>query len=71
VRIPFEATDGGFEDDGDALIWSVFGGGHYLTLQRDSEGSGSDWGVYLEYDDQANGEKSDIVRRAKALIFSR
>ena len=54
MRDAFEADEGGFEADEDAIVWQVPGGGHFLTLQRNSESSGEDWGVYLEFDDQAN-----------------
>src|SRR5579883_2038527 len=56
MRLKFVATQAGFEADEYALVWGVAGEQEYLTFQRDSEGAREDWGVYLEYADQSNGE---------------
>jgi hypothetical protein len=55
MRVAFTADEGGFDADEYALVCGVAGEGHYLTLQRDAEGSGEDWGVHIEHDDQSNG----------------
>lgn len=62
-RIAFRATRGGFEADEYALVCGMIGvdaGGavHYLNFQRSPEGTAADedWGVYVKYDDQINGE---------------
>src|SRR5262249_50709682 len=55
MRISFKATEAGFDANEDAEICGVSDSGHYLTFQRDAEGSVEDWGVHLEYDDQSNG----------------
>jgi hypothetical protein len=55
VRAIFSADEGGFDADEYAVVCWVAGDGHYLTFQRDAEGSAGGWGIYLEYDDQANG----------------
>jgi hypothetical protein len=63
MRIAFRATEGGFQVDGYALVCGVIGidadgAEHYLKFQRPPEGTAADedWGVYIEYDDQINGE---------------
>jgi len=56
MRVGFTADEGGFDADEYALVVGVAGEGHYLTLQRDAEESGEDWGIHLEYDDQSNGD---------------
>jgi hypothetical protein len=56
MRVAFTADDGGFEADEYALICQVSGGDQWLTFQRDAEDSEDDWGVHLEYVDQANGD---------------
>jgi hypothetical protein len=71
MRIAFQAAEGGFEDDGYALICGVSGtdtegNEHYLVFQRDTEGGDDDWGVHVEFDDQVNGE----YNRVKACRLS-
>lgn len=61
MRITFTATEGGFEADEYALICGVYGGEHYLTFQRNAAGGPDDWGVHLEYGDQANGEYDRVA----------
>lgn len=63
MRIKFNVTEAGFEDDEYALICGFSGtdsGGveHYLNLQREAESGDpdEDWGVHIEYDDQINGQ---------------
>ncbi len=55
MHVTFIATEVGFEADEHAIVCGVAGDGHYLTFQRAQEGSPGDEGVYLEYDDPANG----------------
>jgi len=62
MRTTLRATDGGFLADEDAIGFSFAaiddsGAEHYLNLQRQPEGrpSEEDWGIYLEFDDQAYG----------------
>jgi hypothetical protein len=43
------------------LVCGVAGGWHYLTFQRDAEGSREDWGIHLEYDDQSNGDYEAVA----------
>jgi hypothetical protein len=64
MRIAFEATEAGFDADEYALVCGVSSGTQSLTFQRDAEGSGEDWGVYLEYRDQSNGGYN-CVRRCR------
>ena len=61
MRVEFQATEGGFLADEDAIGFTLGGGDeagnkHYLNLQRSPESSDpeDDWGIYLEFDDQAN-----------------
>lgn len=61
MRLSFTADEAGFEADEYALVCGVAGGGHYLTFQRDAEGSSEDWGIHLEYDDQINGDYDCIA----------
>ena len=56
MRVAFTADEGGFDADAYALVVGVAGEGQYLTLQRDADESGEDWGIHLEYDDQSNGD---------------
>ena len=56
MRVAFTAEEGRFDADEYALVVGVAGEGQYLTLQRDAEESGEDWGIHLEYDDQSNGD---------------
>jgi hypothetical protein len=56
MRVAFTADEGGFEADEYALVCQVSGGDQWLTFQRDAEDSDEDWGVHLEYADQANGD---------------
>src|SRR5262249_39344054 len=55
MRLGFQADAAGFEAGEFALICQLSCGRRYLTFQRDPEGAAEDWGVYLEYDDPANG----------------
>lgn len=63
MRIAFRAIEAGFEADEYVLVCGLAGvdadgAEHYLNLQRSPEGAAADedWGVYIEYDDQINGE---------------
>ena len=67
MRLPFDATDFGFESNKHALVCGLSGCDatgqtHYLTISRDAEDNFEDWGVHLEFDDQANGEYDCISR---------
>ena len=59
MRIDFQASDGSFEADEDALICTLAstnadGVEHYLGFQRSLEDDNR--GVHLEFDDQINGD---------------
>jgi hypothetical protein len=67
MRITFRATNGGFEADEYALVCGLIGvdadgAVHYLNFQRSPEGTAADQdgGVYIEYDDQINGEHGRV-----------
>ncbi len=67
MRITFRATNGGFEADEYALVCGLIGvdadgAVHYLNFQQLPEGTaaGQDGGVYIEYDDQINGEHGRV-----------
>ena len=66
MRVTFAAGQGNFEADEYALVCGVAGESHYLTFQRDAEGSAEkDWGIHLEYDDQSlrrKGEQEGSIR---------
>lgn len=55
MRIEFCATESGFDDPESAVICGISGDGKYLTFQRDAQDGDEDWGIYLEYCDQAYG----------------
>ncbi len=61
MRIWFQAAEAEFEADEYALVCGVTGAEgaeHYLTFSRTNEDQSpeEDQGVYLEFDDQINGE---------------
>ena len=67
MRIAFRATEGGFVADEYALFCGLTGidadgAEHYLNFQRSPEGTAADedWGVYIEYDDQINGDYGHV-----------
>jgi Immunity protein 10 len=66
MRIAFRAKQGGDLDEEYALVFSLAGSDesgaeHYLNLQRTSEDdAGNDWGIYIEFDDQLNGDYGRI-----------
>ena len=62
MQIEFRATTGAFVANENALVCGVKGEGQYLTFQRDLVDSDDDWGVYLEYGDQANGAYERIAK---------
>ncbi|MEO2088699.1 MAG: hypothetical protein ABGY75_04260 [Gemmataceae bacterium] len=62
MRVAFTADEVGVETDEYAVVCGVAGGGKWLTFQRDAEGSADeDWGVHLEYADQANGDYACVT----------
>lgn len=72
MRVLFTADEGGFDADEYALVCGVAGEDHYLTFQRDAEGSvEEDWGIHLEYDDQSNGDYGCVAacRFGPELLF--